>query len=188
MRQRKRDKHSENEKRRLEVPCAVAIKQTDNTSQDPFETALDMDSTLTDSGQRAHSASAGERVEGGVTPERTCLRPSPTPLWRAAASVQGRVIAVVCVARGVRTTSTTLPAGGWVSLEELVPRGGSILASSRPCRTRALDMQNALKVLGLDLLNAIWFSNPATAAPNQQTEGVSENNDDKVVRQFELLL
>ncbi|CAL8397672.1 unnamed protein product [Gadus morhua 'NCC'] len=77
-------------------------------SQDPFETALDMDShhdgqiepwpcnlpyrqdgkakrkppTQTYlppcSGQRAHSASAGESVEGGVTPERTCLRPSPT--------------------------------------------------------------------------------------------------------------
>ncbi|CAL8387505.1 unnamed protein product [Boreogadus saida] len=44
------------------------------------------------------------------------------------------------------------------------------------------------KVLGLDLLNAIWFSDPATAASNQRTEGVSENNDDKVVRQFELLL
>ncbi|CAL8234787.1 unnamed protein product, partial [Boreogadus saida] len=43
-------------------------------------------------------------------------------------------------------------------------------------------------VLGLDLLNAIWFSDPATAASNQRTEGVSENNDDKVVRQFELLL
>ncbi|CAL8291294.1 unnamed protein product [Boreogadus saida] len=46
----------------------------------------------------------------------------------------------------------------------------------------------AASVLGLDLLNAIWFSNPATAASNQRTEGVSENNDDKVVRQFELLL
>ncbi|CAL8310368.1 unnamed protein product [Boreogadus saida] len=43
-------------------------------------------------------------------------------------------------------------------------------------------------VLGLDLLNAIWFADPATAASNQRTEGVSENNDDKVVRQFELLL
>ncbi|CAL8388229.1 unnamed protein product [Boreogadus saida] len=41
---------------------------------------------------------------------------------------------------------------------------------------------------GLDLLNAIWFSGAATAAPNQRTEGVSENDDDKVVRQFELLL
>ncbi|CAL8371374.1 unnamed protein product [Boreogadus saida] len=48
--------------------------------------------------------------------------------------------------------------------------------------------RSSCSVLGLDLLNAIWFSNPATAAPNQRTEGVSENNDDKVVRQFELLL
>ena len=45
----------------------------------------------------------------------------------------------------VRTTSTTLQAVAWVSLEELVPGGGSILASSRPCRTHALDMQNALE-------------------------------------------
>ncbi|CAL8236531.1 unnamed protein product [Boreogadus saida] len=32
----------------------------------------------------------------------------------------------------------------------------------------------------------VWFH--TVSAPNQRTEGVSENNDDKVVRQFELLL
>ena len=42
--------------------------------------------------------------------------------------------------------------------------------------------------MGLDLLYVIWFSGAATAAPKQRTEDVSENNDDKVVRQFELLL
>ncbi|CAL8378515.1 unnamed protein product [Boreogadus saida] len=48
-------------------------------------------------------------------------------------------------------------------------------------------VEDLLSVLGLDLLYVIWFSGAATAAPNQRTEGVSENNDDKVVRQFELL-
>ena len=38
------------------------------------------------------------------------------------------------------------------------------------------------------LLYVIWFSALPQRAPNQRTEGVSENNDDKVVRQFELLL
>ena len=40
---------------------------------------------------------------------------------------------------------------------------------------------NFPSVLGLDLLYVIWFSGAATAAPNQRTEGVSENNDDGVL-------
>ncbi|CAL8373888.1 unnamed protein product [Boreogadus saida] len=71
------------------------------------------------------------------------------------------------------------------------PRGGVapvLHQGATPSWWTGRSRRNEPTVLGLDLLNAIWFSNPATAAPNQRTEGVSENNDDKVVCQFELLL